>query len=124
MISGIRAVSTLLLVVFVGACGGASEPMPSSLVGLWSTDDDEYSDRAFEITESRIFIQTGDNSYTAYDIERVLKATAIGAYEIEYAVEGATAQFNVTLSGDRVFLTNQPDILWSRGGTYDAPWST
>ncbi len=117
-----RTSTALALVVLLSRCGDPDVPLPDSLVGVWHTDHEGYSDRAFAVTDNILYIQTGDVSYNAHPIEVVRPGAGAGSYVIEYGVEDAATIFDLTVGAGHVYLTKQPEVEWTRWEDHSVPW--
>ncbi|MGI9626187.1 MAG: hypothetical protein ACR2QM_05070 [Longimicrobiales bacterium] len=112
----------LALTFLLLGCADPGLPMPDAFVGIWSTDHEGYSDRAFEVTEEILYIQTGDVSYNAHSIEAVRPGASQRSYLIEYTVEDAVAVFDLTVGSDHIYMTKQPEVEWTRWEEPSVPW--
>ena len=122
-----RLFSVLLIMLgVVAGCGPVDQviPMPSPLVGTWTTDDARYEGRFFELTRTALVIGTGDGRAKRYPIATVLLTDdeqGRAVHVVEY-VDGATTHsmafyFSSAEPEGTVRMKNQPTIVWrkSRG---------
>ncbi len=125
----IRRMMGLSALALAAACGPETmkEP-PPDITGRWFTDDPEYADRAFEISERFLYLLVGVDSFVVHRIDRVVIAEAeLPLYTIEYeADEGAVLNFHFFLSqedGGTILFRNQTHMKWRRDPRGPVPWS-
>lgn len=119
-----RLFSVLLMLLGAAAgCGAVDEiiPLPSALEGTWTTDDERYEGRFFELTRTSVVIGTGDGRASSYPIAAVIltddeQGRAI--HVVEY-LDGAMTHtmafyFSTAEPGGTVRMKNQPTIVWRK----------
>lgn len=99
--------------------GFDSKTVPTELVGLWTTDDPNYSDRYLELQPDTITFGTGGTSSIRYSIIGVVRQEAGEgeAYEIHFrGVDGAKFSREIVLadSGDSLSFRSQSEVAWTR----------
>ena len=115
--------------LMIGACGPeASEGLPVSIEGRWTTTDDpRYTNRAFEITEDFLYLLQGGDTFSIYKIRDVaIDDDDLPRYTIEYrGDEGGLFSFRIYLSqeeGGILFFPNQRNMKWRRDPDAEVPW--
>lgn len=123
LVMGTLALGALLL---LGACedrGPQEVRVPEDLRGRWVTDDPDYADRAFEITDAELIFHQGDglsttDSIHALEIGSVTKSSDV-LYEFYYP-RGAEDLYRFAVRYDPasrlVVLHNQPEVVWRKAG--------
>ena len=98
----------------------SSDPLPTSMMGVWQTSSEQYADRGFEIKPQQITFQQGEaDKYTTHPITR-LRATPTEAgatlYVVEYDNAGDTYEFSFVYQQDEetIRFKNQPLIAWRK----------
>jgi hypothetical protein len=84
----LRAARALVLVV---ALGCAREPVPTELIGRWTSDDPRYADRVLEIGAEQIAFGVGSGMRMAYrtkGMERELDPATGTLYRLYYDAPG------------------------------------
>jgi len=103
----------------------AGEPLPSSVVGTWSTSDGRYAGRSFWLNPTAVAFQNGTstNDFSVHPIKKVTTKLAADTLKltIDYEIEGKASTLNLAYraAGREMRMVNQPRILWRRTG--DAP---
>ena len=125
------ALSALLgLSILVAGC---KEPMldetPTEILGRWTTTDPRYADRAFEITEERVYLHQGGDEFALYAVlgfRITVSEDDAPIYSVVYRDDAAEEySFRFYLShegGDAIRFTNQQEMVWSRDPDAPVPW--
>ena len=100
---------------------GGKANAPVDIVGIWTTDDERYVDRAMEFTDSTVVFYTGEGASVSYPISDVAveEENYIHYYTMEYGTgdgAGILAFSFTNLPADLIRLRNQKDIAWMRAG--------
>ena len=92
--------------------------MPAELLGLWSTTDSRYADRAFEIKKDSLILHTGGGSLTLHSIRRVklVRDDSTSLYLVDYLSDEDvyTFSFYHDRVTDTIRFQNQKEIVWRR----------
>jgi hypothetical protein len=93
--------------------------MPEEVLGTWTTTDQDYVDRAFEIRSNSVVFYTGESSYTVHLIETVEVDDMDGPLlvTINYAQDGGLNTFSFyyePADGGVITFKNQRDMKWKR----------
>ena len=117
--------SALLLIL---ACGSDRlEGLLTSVQGRWTTTDDLYADRAFEIDDDFIYLLQGGDTFSVHKIHDVwITDDDLPRYTIEYrGDEGALFSFHFYLSqeeGGTLLFPRQTHMKWRRDPDASVPW--
>ena len=113
-----------LLVAFTltVACSWTREPVPTELIGRWSSDDPRYADRSLEIGAETIAFGGGEGIRTTYrmqGVEREVESgTAQTLYHLYYDASGAPEQeLRVRLPVAGKLQIDNHSELWTRAST-------
>lgn len=115
----------ILLVTLAAMFGVRCEQMltvPEELVGVWVTEDPDYSDRPFEIKKNTVIFEQGLGylDFDVYPIAEVNKTESEGQtlYIIYYTIpSGKKFEFSFYYSaanGGEIRFKNQPEMLWTK----------
>jgi hypothetical protein len=121
------SLSALLLIV---GCGSDSLEGPlASVQGRWTTTDDQYTDRAFEIDDDFLYLLQGGDTFSVHEIHDVrIVDDDLPRYTIEYrGDEGALFSFNFYLSqeeGGTILFPYQMHMKWRRDPNASVPWES
>ena len=92
--------------------------MPAELLGVWSTTDPRYADRAFEIKTDSLVFQTGDGSFTKHSIKSVdlVQDDSIPLYVVDYLNndDAYTFSFYFDSESGTIQFQNQREMKWTR----------
>ena len=92
--------------------------LPGELVGVWSTTDTRYADRAFEIKKDSLIFQTGGTSSTMHSIRRVdvEQSDSTTLYLVDYLnnEDVYTFSFYFDADSDTIRFQNQLEMVWTR----------
>jgi hypothetical protein len=96
-----------------------SRIVPDFLVGEWSSDSPEYSDRYIELTPTAITFGTGGTSFIKYQILGIVQEEVEGVDTIVLHfkdVSGTTFKRRVVVgpSGLTMHFSSQPAIIWRK----------
>lgn len=103
-----------------GAVDGRIAP---ELLGLWTTNDQRYGDRALHITEDSLTLTLGDGGgIVTYPIERVTSRRIENAtsYVVEYVDLREDVSYKLPFvhrDGGILQIANQDGVQWTRGAT-------
>jgi len=126
-----RRVLVLLAVIVVIALvagwllshrGYDSKTVPPSLVGEWTSDHPEYSDRYITLTANSITFGVGGTSSVKYTIIGIEEKDVDGVDTIVLHfrdVSGVEFKRSVVRypTGTRFFFASQPTVIWQRYGS-------
>jgi len=98
--------------------GPGSKTAPAELIGLWTTDHPDYSDRYVDLTANTISFGTGGTSFVRYTILGVDKDqwVELDVYSVHFRdVGGAKYKKDIVLqpSGQTLYFKNQADVIWT-----------
>ena len=118
-----QAVIAIAILASLSSCKAAHEPVvvPSELIGVWKTDDPEYSDRYFELTRDRITLAKGKADKDSYPIEKLEKrpdsrgALYLLTYKnpVEDVVDTLSFEYEPR-DGGAIRFKNQRNMAWKR----------
>jgi hypothetical protein len=119
---------TAVISVFAILAGGLldrphfdSKTVPVSLVGEWTSDHPEYSDRYLKMTPKSITFGIGGTSFVKYTVLGVEKEQVEGVdMIILHFRDVAGTKFKRTVvvesPGARMYFKSQPAVIWQRRG--------
>ena len=125
---GGRRCTSLSAVLLILACGFDRLEAPlESVQGRWTTTDDLYADRAFEIDDDFLYLLQGGNTFSVHKIHDVRIADDdLLRYTISYrGDEGALFSFHFYLSqeeGGTLLFPYQMLTKWRRDPKASVPW--
>ena len=114
------ALGVASLLLAVSACDDETfETAPAEILGHWTTEDEGYADRAFEITTEELHLLQGGDTISSHKIDLVsLSHDDWPFYSIEYTGEGDelfTFRFYLSQAkGGTLYFPNQRELLWHR----------
>jgi len=126
----VRQITMALAPVAVAALGYfawenwlSSVPIPSAVVGTWSTNDGKYAGRNFWLNQTAVAFQNGEKSdqFSVHDVKRV-KARQVADtlfLSVDYEQDGSPITLSIAyrdMPRPEIRFVNQPDIRWSRSG--------
>ncbi len=93
--------------------------IPDGMVGLWTTDDPRYVDRAFRVTKTTLTFHVGPQDSTHHPIVRVRakKGDVATQFTVYYTQSGLEVEFPilyVDLPDTRILLLNQREMIWRK----------
>jgi len=92
--------------------------MPAELLGVWSTTDPRYADRAFEIKTDSLIFHTGDGSFTEHSIRsvNVVQDDSIPLYVVDYLNNDDAYMFSFYFDSESgtIQFQNQREMTWTR----------
>jgi len=99
-----------------------SKMVPTSLVGEWTSDHPEYSDRYLKLTSKSITFGVGGTSYVKYTVIGIEEGQVEGVEKIIlHFRDVAGSKFKRTVvvetPGARMYFESQPAVIWQRAGT-------
>lgn len=102
--------------------GVDSKTIPSSMVGDWTSEHPEYSDRYVTLTPNSITFGVGGTSSVKYAVIGIETNEGEGVPSIILHfrdVAGTTFKREVILdpSGSSWFFASQPDVVWQKYGS-------
>ena len=108
----------IVTVAFFKFCGEDSVEIPAKLFGHWITDDPDYADRFFELSQDNVTFGIGNGGSAEYTIETI--RGAIKANNIIYVItfnddDGTEYKQSVYFSKsdeDLLIFKNQNEIEW------------
>ncbi len=121
-------ISVVIIAVFVVLAGNLlnrpdldSKTVPESLVGDWTSDHPEYSDRFLKVTPNSIAFGTGGTSFVRYRILGIEQEQVEGVNKIIlHFRDVAGTKFKRTMvvesPGARMYFVSQPAVTWQRQG--------
>jgi hypothetical protein len=115
-------VGVFLLSVLLGRPSYDSKTVPEALVGEYTCDLPEYSDRYLTLKPSSITFGTGGTSFVRYRILGIERADIEG-FEIltlHFRDVGGTKyerKMAADPSGSYLYFTSQPEVVWKRFGS-------
>jgi len=110
-----------LLVIFAAQCQ-KEYGVPDELIGIWVTDDPDYSDRPFEIKRDTVIFELG-LGYFDFDVFPIANVEKIDSeerilYTIYYLIpSGIEFQFSfyyTPTNGGEIRFKNQPEMRWTK----------
>ena len=115
------AVGTLLLSVILSRPNYDSKTVPEALVGEYTCDLPEYSDRYLTLKPSSITFGTGGTSFVKYTVLGIERAEIEGIEILTLHfrdVAGTKYQRKLAAdpAGSYLYFTSQPDVVWRRFG--------
>ena len=125
---GGRWCTGLSAVLLILACGSDRLEGPlASVQGRWTTTDDLYADRAFEIDEDFLYLLQGGDTFSVHKIHDVRIADDdLPRYTISYrGDQGALFSFHFYLSqeeGGTLLFPYQMRTKWRRDPKASVPW--
>jgi hypothetical protein len=101
----------------------SSVPIPSNIVGTWSTNDGKYAGRNFWLNQKAVAFQNGTKTdqFSIHEVKRV-KATQVADtlfLNVDYEQDGGAITLSLAyLDTPRpeIKFVNQPDVRWWRTG--------
>ncbi len=101
----------------------SSVPIPSSVVGTWSTNDGRYAGRNFWLNQNAVAFQNGtkDDQFSVHDVKRV-KSRQVGDtlfLNVDYEQDGHPITLLLAymdVPRPEIKFVNQPKIRWWRTG--------
>ena len=102
--------------------GYDAKTVPQSLVGEWTSDHPEYSDRYLAFTANSVVFGIGGTSSVKYTVVGLMKVDTEDTDTIVLHFRDiAGTKFQKTMvvdaSGDRLHFASQPAIIWQRYGS-------
>jgi len=102
--------------------GYDAKTIPPSLVGEWTSDHPEYSDRYLTLTTNSITFGVGGTSSVKYTILGIQEEQVDGVETTVLHfrdVSGVKFRRSIVLypTGDRLFFASQPAVIWERYGS-------
>jgi len=99
-----------------------SKMVPTSLVGEWTSDHPEYSDRYLKLTSQSITFGVGRTSYVKYTVIGIEEGQVEGVEKIIlHFRDVAGSKFKRTMvvetPGARMYFESQPAVVWQRYGS-------
>ncbi|MDH3816963.1 MAG: hypothetical protein OEV48_20950 [Acidobacteriota bacterium] len=99
-----------------------SKTVPESLVGEWSSDHPEYSDRYLKMTSKSITFGIGGTSFVKYTVVGIEEEQVDGVDTIIlHFRDVAGTKFKRTMvveaAGARMYFKSQPAVIWQRDGS-------
>jgi hypothetical protein len=99
-----------------------SKTVPGSLVGEWTSDHPEYSDRYLTITPKSITFGIGGTSFVKYTVigtrdEQVEGVDKIILHFRDVAGTKFRRSIVVESPGARIYFESQPAVIWKRSGS-------
>jgi hypothetical protein len=99
-----------------------SKTVPEALVGEWTSDHPEYSDRYLKMTSKSITFGIGGTSYVRYTVVGIKEEQVDGVdMIILHFRDVAGTKFERTIvvesPGARMYFKSQPAVIWKRVGT-------
>ena len=125
---GGRWCTSLGALLLILACGSDRLEAPlANVQGRWTTIDELYADRAFEIDHDFLYLLRGGNTFSVYKIHDVwIIDDDLPRYTIQYrGDEGTLFSFNFYLSqeeGGTVLFPYQMHMKWRRNPNASVPW--
>ena len=113
-----------VVLAFVAALACAREPVPTELIGRWTSDDPRYAERSLEIGAERLAfgVDAGIRmTYRVQGIEREVDAASGTLYRVYYDAPGEperALQVRLPTPG-RLRIENHSE-LWTREGAPSA----
>jgi len=113
-----------VVLAFVAALACAREPVPTELIGRWTTDDPRYAERSLEISAERLAfgVDAGIRmTYRVHGIEREVDVADGTLYRVYYDAPGEperALQVRLATPG-RLRIENHSE-LWMREGAPSA----
>jgi len=97
-----------------------SKTVPEELVGEWTSDHPEYSDRYLTMTSGSIFFGVGGTSSVKYTVIGTKKERVEGVDKIIlHFRDVAGTKFKRTIvvksPGAQMYFESQPAVVWKRG---------
>ncbi|MEZ4457252.1 MAG: hypothetical protein R2882_12015 [Gemmatimonadales bacterium] len=126
----VRQIMMVLAPVAIAAVGYyawdtflSSVPLPSEVVGTWSTEDGRYAGRNFWINQNAVAFQNGEKSdqFSVHPIKRVKTQQTGDTLKVSVNYEQDGSQITLSFAYresplPEVRLTNQPSVRWVRTG--------
>jgi hypothetical protein len=99
-----------------------STAVPESLIGEWTSDHPEYSDRYLKLTSKSITFGIGGTSFIKYTVIGVKNDQVEGVERIVLHFRSvAGTKFKRTIvvesQGARMFFESQPAVVWQRASS-------
>jgi hypothetical protein len=99
-----------------------SKMVPESLVGEWTSDHPEYSDRYLKLTSKSITFGIGGTSFVKYTVIGIENEQVEGVNMIILHfrdVAGTKFQRTIVVEkpGARIYFESQPAVAWQRHGS-------
>ena len=99
-----------------------SKTVPEALIGEWTSDHPEYSDRYLTLTSKSITFGIGGTSFVKYTVLGIEEEQVEGVDKIIlHFRDVAGAKFKRTMvvesPGVRMFFESQPAVIWQRYGS-------
>lgn len=93
--------------------------IPRQVVGLWTSDHPNYSDRFFVITNAIIILGVGDRNMEVYMVENVVSADT-AFYTVKYVKHPGGIPLDFSFfwerqsDGGRIRFKNQRNVVWTK----------
>lgn len=105
--------------IFLSYSRNRDAKAPSDILGIWTTTDPRYEDRALEITDTTVVFYTGEGRSVTYRISDVSveESEYMYYYTIQYGAgdDESTLAFDYTnIPADRIRLRNQREMAWTK----------
>lgn len=115
-------VGLLLLSVFLGRPDYVSKTVPEALVGEYTCDLPEYSDRYLTLKPSSITFGTGGTSFVTYKILGIEREEIEGIeiLTLHFRDVGGTKYMRRMVadpSGSYLYFSSQTEVVWKRFGS-------
>jgi len=99
-----------------------STKVPESLIGEWTSDHPEYSDRYLKLTSKSITFGIGGTSFVKYTVIGIENEQVEGVDKIILHfrdVAGTKFQRTMVIEspGARIYFESQPAVVWQRYGS-------
>ena len=110
-------IAFLIIRALVGPDPAVVRGTPEEIQGTWTTTDERYAGRAFEIREDEFWLHLGPDSVMPYRISEIRRYDRAdhGEYEVTYHTrEEATTQVFRLFPDGTVRLNNPSDVVWTR----------
>jgi hypothetical protein len=105
--------------VLAAALGCAREPVPTELIGRWTSDDPRYADRALEIGAEQIAFGVAAGLRITYRIQGIEREADAGTlYRLTYDAPGEPErELRVRVPAPGRLRIDNHSELWTRAGT-------
>ncbi len=108
-------------------CQGRSTASHDEVIGLWTTTSQLYQERAFEITENRLYLGIGEGEFKVHPIHGVKVTQEHGTtlYTFRYSNAGVSQQLSLRLHPKGyVTFGNRNNVFWNRAEPGSSrPWA-
>lgn len=120
--AAVIAVAGVLALVLLDRPDYSSKTVPEGLVGEWTCDLPEYSDRYITLTPNGITFGTGGTSFVKYTVLGIEEVEVDGVATIVLHfrdVAGTTFERPVVVDPDGSWMhfASQPAVVWKRFGS-------